>query len=303
MGAPRVAIVTVNYNGAEFIEDFARSVAAIDYPAFRLFAVDCASRDGSPEMLERAYADATLIRSDENLGFTGGNNLALRHAREWDADYVLFLNNDTVVPPDFLATLVSRADERTMVVPKIRYLFDPAIISTHAGDFDWTRGVFRHTHHGRADGPATSVPRELQTASMCCMLAPVGVFERVGMMDETYFMYYEDTDFVERARAAGFRLIYEPDAVIDHRESGSSGGGWYTPFKAYYATRNRLHLMKQHVGPPRFWLFTAYFWATRPPVAIRFLMTGQRRQLRAMLLGIRDYYRGRMGRTFEVADL
>lgn len=302
MDAPRVAIVTVNYNGAQFIEDFARSVAAVDYPAYRLFAVDCGSRDGSAELLERAYPDTEVIRAGANLGFTGGNNLAIEHALAWKPDYVLFLNNDTVVEPGFLRALVAQADDRTMVVPKIRYLFDPALISTHAGDFDWTRGVFRDTHHGQPDGPATSVRRELRTASMCCMLVPAAVFDRVGMMDDTYFMYYDDTDYLVRARGHGYRLVYEPSAVIDHRESGSSGGGWYTPFKSYYATRNRLYLMKKHVSRPRFWLFTAYFWLTRPPVALRFLVTGQRRQLRAMMLGIRDYYRGRMGRTLEVGD-
>lgn len=300
---PPVAIITVNYNGAEFIEAFARSIAAVEYPTFRLFAVDCASHDGSAELLERAYPEATVIRAGENLGITGGNNLALRHAREWGAGYALFLNNDTVVAPGFLRTLVACADERTMAVPKIRYLFDTRLISTHAGDFDWTRGVFRNTHHGQTDGPATSVARELRTASFCCMLIPMAVFDSIGDIDDAYFMYYDDTDFVERALRAGFGLVYEPAAVIDHRESGSSGGGWYTPFKCYYATRNRLYLMRKLTSRPRYALFTAYFWLTRPPIALGYALRGRRRLLRAMLLGMRDYYRGRMGRTLEVSDL
>jgi GT2 family glycosyltransferase len=97
---------------------------------------------------------------------------------------------------------------------------------------------------------------------------------------------------------------YEPGAVIYHRESGSSGGGWMTPFKEYYATRNRLYLVRKHATSPlAYAAFTAYFWTTRVPSAAIMLARGQRRLLRAMLLGMLDYYRGRMGRTMQVGDL
>jgi GT2 family glycosyltransferase len=300
---PSVGIVIVNYNGAAFIGEFAQSVLGIAYPNFRLIAIDNASTDGSPDELARRCPDAVILRCQENKGFAGGNNVGIDYCLERRFDYVLFLNNDTVVTEGFLATLVDAADGRTMVVPKILYYFDHSLISTHAGDFDWSLGRFRHTHHAQRDGPAANRPRDLQTASFCCLLAPSQVLRDVGPLDERFFMYYEETDFLRRALDRGYRLRYIPQAVVYHRESASSGGGWMTPFKHYYATRNRLYLVKRH-SPSRlrFALFTLYFWATRLPYVLRYLLSRDWKMLRAMLLGMLHYYRGRMGRTLQVQD-
>ncbi len=150
-------------------------------------------------------------------------------------------------------------------MPKILYYFDHRLISTHAGRFDWRLGLFRETYGGKPDGPATSVRRDgLDTASFCCALVPAQAFRDAGTLDERFFMYYEETDFIRRAQAAGYRVRYEPSSVIYHRESGASGGGWMTPFKQYYATRNRLYLVRKHArSRPAYAYFTAYFWATR----------------------------------------
>jgi GT2 family glycosyltransferase len=218
-------------------------------------------------------------------------------------EYVLFVNNDTTHERDFLRTLVEAADERTMAVPRILYAQDRRLISTHAGDFDWDLGLFRHTYHGKPDGPATRQRRELQTASFCCILLPARAFEEAGPLDERFFMYYEETDFLRRALARGYRLLYVPEAVVYHRESASSGGGWMTPFKQYYATRNRLYLVRKHARSRlRYAAFTLYFWATRLPYLLRYALSGQRAMLKATLLGMFHYYRGRMGRTLEVSD-
>ena len=301
--APSVGIVTVNYNGAAFIGEFAESVRRITYPNLRLVAVDSGSTDGSPDELARLCPDAAIIRSRENLGTARGNNLGIDYCLEQGFDYILFINNDTVANEDFLGRLVQAADPHTMVVPKILYYFDHPIISTHAGDFDWNLGRFRRTYHGQPDGPATSRPRHLHTASFCCLLAPAQLFRDVGHLDESFFMYYEETDFLQSALEQGYDLRYIPEAVIYHRESGSSGGGWMTPFKHYYATRNRLYLMKKHSRSRlRFALFILYFWATRVPYVARYLLRREWRLLRAMTLGIFHYYRGRMGRTLEVHD-
>jgi len=141
-------------------------------------------------------------------------------------------------------------------------------------------------------------------ASFCCALVPLAAFRDAGKLDERFFMYYEETDFIRRAQAHGYRVRYESGGVIYHRESGSSGGGWMTPFKQYYATRNRLYLVRKHARSPlRYAWFTVYFWVTRIPTALWMLVGGEWRLLRAMALGVRDYYLGRMGRTMQVNDL
>ena len=303
--APLVGIVVVNYNSADFIDEFCASLSAVEYPSWRLVVVDSASADGSMETIERAFPEATTVRCAENVGFAAGANIGIERALALGVHYLLFLNDDVTLTPAFLSRLVLAVDERTMVVPKILYYFDHALISTHAGRFDWRLGLFRDTYGGKPDGPATNRRRDdLDTASFCCALVPAQAFRDAGMLDERFFMYYEETDFIRRAQTAGYRVRYEPSSVIYHRESGSSGGGWMTPFKQYYATRNRLFLVRKHARSR--WdltVFTAYFWATRAGTAVGMAARGRWRLLRAMALGVRDYYRGRMGRTMQVKDL
>ncbi len=300
---PSVGIVTVNYNSADFIGEFTDSISRVDYPNARLIVVDAASHDGSADEIARRCSGAHLIRCRENVGVARGNNLGAEFCRQWGFDYILFVNNDTTHQPDFLRVLVDAADARTMTVPRILYAQDHRLISTHAGDFDWRLGLFRNTHHGKPDGPATRRRRELRTASFCCMLVPTGVFDEVGPLDERFFMYYEETDFLRRAQERGYRLLYVPEAVVYHRESASSGGGWMTPFKQYYATRNRLYLVRKYArSNTAYAFFTLYFWATRIPYLLRYVMSGQWAMLKALLLDMLHFYRGRMGRTLEVQD-
>src|SRR4030042_1097893 len=239
--SPSIGVVAVNYNSAASLGESAESLRRVRYPNFRLIVVDSASSDGSADELARLVPDATVLRSDENLGTAGGNNRGITHCLEHGFDYVLVLNNDTVLTEDFLDRLVVAAGERTIVVPKILYHYDHRLISTHAGGFDWSRGVFRHTFHGRPDSSATSTPREVETATFCCALVPAAAFRQAGLLDERFFMYYEETDWLRRARGRGYRLLYRPEAVIYHRESASSGPpgeGRMTPFKPYYAHPN-----------------------------------------------------------------
>ncbi len=315
-----MGLVTVNYNSAAFVEEFLDSLALVEYPAATLVVVDAGSTDDSVDLITARCPDAHVIRCDENVGIARGNNLGLAWCRAQGYPFVLFVNNDTTHERDFLRILVDTAldpatdptsdtalvpaESRTMVVPRILFSGDHRLISTHAGDFDWDLGLFRHTHHGQPDGPATRTRRELQTASFCCMLVPTRAFDEAGDLDEAFFMYYEETDWLRGAIAHGYRLLYEPDAVVYHQESASSGGGWMTPFKLYYATRNRLYLVHKHArSRVRYAAFTAYFWTTRAAYVLRYLVTGKWRMLRALALGVRDYYRGRMGRTLEVHDL
>lgn len=298
-----MGIITVNYNSRPFIGSFLDSIAAVDYPNASLVVVDAASADGSADEIARRRPDAHIIRCDENVGIARGNNLGAAYCLKRGFAYLLFINNDTTHEPNFLRTLLAAADAHTMTVPRILYAGDPRLISTHAGGFNWDLGLFRNTYHGKPDGPATRRRRELETASFCCLLMPAQTFADAGPLDERFFMYYEETDFLRRARALGYRLLYIPEAVVYHRESASSGGGWMTPFKHYYATRNRLYLVRKHARSRlRYAAFTLYFWATRLPYLVRYALSGQRAMAKALVLGVLDYYRGRMGRTMEVHD-
>lgn len=298
---PSVAIVVINYNSSTFIDEFLESLRSLEYLRWRLIVIDSGSIDDSASRIERAFPAASMVRCSTNVGFAAGINIVLDQELASEDEYVLFLNPDTVIRPSVLSSLVDAADSKTIVVPKILYRDDPSLISTHAGGFDWRLGLFRDTFHGQHDGPATSHRRDgLQTASFACALVPARAFADAGRLDEAFFMYYEETDWLRRAVAHEYRIRYEPSGVVYHRESGSSGGGWMTPFKMYYATRNRPYLVRKHShGLPNAAVFHAYFLAGRLGATVRLAIARDWRLLRAMWRGVVDYYRGRMGRTYQ----
>jgi hypothetical protein len=307
-----VAILTVNYNGGGHIAEFLASLTGVTYPNWALVVVDNASSDGSPDEIASLFPTAVLIRNDENLGITGGHNAGIRHclsavrtpplrmAEEHGFDYVLFLNNDTVVEPDFVDRLVRAGDDRTMVAPKTYLYGRRPLLDDTVGDFDWWRGVWRGWLYGKPEPPGFD-RRQPNMASLCCLLVPAAVFRDAGLMDERFFMYYDDFDFVRRAKAAGYGLHLEAGAVIYHRKAASSGGV-DSPFKLYYATRNRLHLMRKHLPLWRFGLFLVYFLGTRSVYLLSLAARGRWVEWRATVRGIADYFRGRLGRTYQVAD-
>jgi GT2 family glycosyltransferase len=298
--APSVAILTVNYNGGGHITDFLESLTSVTYANWALVVVDNASSDGSPEEVARLLPAAVIIRNEENLGITGGHNAGIRCCLEQGFDYVLFLNNDTIVEPDFLERLVQAADGQTMVAPKTYLYGRRPLLDDTVGDFDWWRGVWRGWLYGKPEPPGFD-RRQPNMASLCCLLVPAGVFRDAGLMDDRFFMYYDDFDFVRRAKGAGYGLRLRADAVIYHRKAASSGGV-DSPFKLYYATRNRLYLMHKHLPSWRFGLFLAYFLATRSAYLMALAARGRWAQWRATVRGIGDYFRGRLGRTYQVAD-
>jgi GT2 family glycosyltransferase len=298
--APAVAVLTVNYNGGSHIAEFLASLGGMTYSNWALVVVDNASSDGSPDEIASLFPRAELIRNGENLGITGGHNVGIRHCLEHGFDYVLFLNNDTVVEQDLLDRLVRAADDRTMVAPKTYLYGRRPLLDDTVGDFDWWRGIWRGWLYGKPE-PHGFDRWQPNMASLCCLLVPASVFRDAGLMDERFFMYYDDFDFVRRAKQAGYRLRLETDAVVYHRKAASSGGV-DSPFKLYYATRNRLHLMRKHLPLWRFGLFLAYFLGTRSAYLLSLAVRGRWVEWRATVRGIADYFRGRLGRTYQVAD-
>lgn len=293
---PRVVAITVNYNGGAFLGAFLDSFRALRYPNLGLVVVDNASTDGSADRVSEAMPEATLFRSPRNSGFTGGNNLAIRAALAQGADYVLFLNNDTRLDPALVEELVAEAGPRTIVAPRVYLEGAPELLDDTAGDFSWLRGAWRHWTYGKPPPPALRRPGPVAMASLCCLLVPAAVFHEAGLLDERMFMYYEDFDFVRRALRAGFRLRQTPAARLWHRRSASSGGG-ETPFKLYYATRNRLYLLRRYQPAPLFAAVCLYIVAGRLVRAAQFTRAGRPELARALLMGLLDFFRGRMGRT------
>ncbi|MPZ48320.1 MAG: glycosyltransferase [Dehalococcoidia bacterium] len=300
MSQPSVAIIVINYNGAAVLEDLAASLAAITYTNHRLCLVDNASPDGSGTRLRTLFPNAEIILNDVNTGYAAAVNQAAGICLTKPTDYVLLLNPDTTLPPGFLDSLVESADASTLVSPKV-LATDTGRLATHSGGFSWLRGRLTHTHDGEQDGPAHTSPREVEVACFACILIPAAAFAAIGPLDERFGMYYEDTDYSIRARKAGFRILIQPAAIIHHSHGGSSGRD--SPFTLYYAVRNRPFTLRKHLSLPRYLLFSVYFLATHARQVAGEVRTRNWPLLRAHLRGLRDFYTGRMGMTYQPSDL
>jgi len=296
---PSVAIVTVNTDGGAFIGEFLTSLSAVTYPNFTLVVVDNGSKDGSLQAVQRQRPNAVIIRNESNLGFTGASNRGLEYCLSQRFEYVLFLNGDITMEPDFLDRLVAAADGRTMTAPKTYLYHHRDRLDDSIGEFSWNRGVWKRRILGSLPTPEFDQPREIGNANLSCLLVPTAVLRDIGLLDEKFFVYYDDTDFVRRAYDAGYRVWFTPDSVIYHRK-GATIGGPMSAFGLYYLTRNRPYLIHKHIHSPvrlaRFW---AYYLAGRSARVVVWALRRRPDLSRAIVNGMLDYWRGRMGKTLE----
>lgn len=239
---PEVAIIVLNWNNYPDTEACLESLSDICYSNYRTIVVDNGSTDGSTDKLKRAYSDEVddFIENKENLGYAGGNNVGIRKALSEGVDYVLLLNNDTIVTPNFLEQLVTVAeyvDQTGVVGPKILNSNDKTVQSTG----------FRQSPifpFYKRDGPETT-RWECDYVHGCCVLISEEVFEEIGLLDEEYFLYVEERDFYIRAKKAGYKVIMNPDSVVVHEGMGSTSGA-LTRIGAYWKIRNLFRCWKKH---------------------------------------------------------
>ena len=243
-----VTIITVLYNSAEQLPAFVASLAGQTLRDWRLIAIDNASRDGSRGLVA-AMNDprVSIIDNPTNLGFARAVNQGLRAAVQADAPLVLLMNNDTVFAPEFLATLLAtraRLDAAALT-PRIMSIGDPNEAWYAGGhlDFDW---VFRNVHE-TYDGPEAVASRQVDFASFCCLLLTRTVLEQIGLLDERFFVYWEDTDFCLRLKQKAIPIAYVPGLVLHHEGAASSGGDFSPHYiRLYY--RSYIQLLRKHFG-------------------------------------------------------
>ncbi|OGH14275.1 MAG: hypothetical protein A2687_01465 [Candidatus Levybacteria bacterium RIFCSPHIGHO2_01_FULL_38_26] len=195
-----------------------------------------------------------IIRNEENLGFSGGHNVAIREAMNLEADYVLILNNDTIVDKMLVEELLHTAQmDRNIgiVVPKMYFAkghefhkdrykkHDLGKVIWYAGGItDWDNVINYHRGVDEVDKGQYEQIQRADFASGACMLVKREVFEKAGLFDEMYFLYYEDSDFCERVKRSGYSILYSPKAYLWHKNAESTGLG--SSLQDYYITRNRM---------------------------------------------------------------
>jgi GT2 family glycosyltransferase len=258
----KFGLVSVLYNSASFLNAFLDCVQGQTYADFILYCVDNASRDASAEMVSARLSDTRvrLIKNDANLGVATANNQGIEAALRDRCDYVLFCNNDMTFGEDVLASLAEKAIEYpdSMLAPKI--LFGDGMSVYYAGGrFSRMRGVPWHFRYALKDRPENTGPKAAGYAGTAFLAVPSETAKRVRM-DERYFVYLDDPDFVIRARRMGTALYYLPDIVILHFASSSTGGR-YSDFTLRYVTRNTVYFLRKNY--PRLGGFYAFVFVLR----------------------------------------
>ena len=292
-------MVVVTYDCGSFLEEFAASYAALTYLKKELWLVDNASTDGSESILPDLFPGAAVLHSPRNQGFAVGVNLALVHCLPTGPEFVLLLNPDATPAPDCLERLLESADSRTLAGAKILSA-SSGRLATHAGPFSWVRGNSIGTHWDEAESSAFLTDTEVDAAGFVCMLIPAAAFEAIGLLNESFGMYAEDTEFCLRARRAGFRVLIQPRAVVRHRGQGSSGRS-RKEFYQYYSVRNHASLIAKYPDGRRYAYLSAYF-GLRLWELLHFARRLEWSLASAQVRGLRDFLRGRLGMTYQPQD-
>lgn len=295
---PLVSIIIVNWTRRELLKNCLNSIEQITYEFFNVTVVDNASTDDSCAMVERYFPTVTLIRNKENLGFSEGNNIGIRYALQDNADYILLLNNDTVVSKDFVNPLidVAETDEGIGIVgSKVLFMDQPNVICYAGGKRRWT-SEWAHIGLGDKDSGIYNDTRETDYIYGCAMMVRKSVFEEVGMFDKRYFVYAEEIDLNLRVKKAGYKLVYVPRSVVWHKVAGSDVNGRISPFRQYYMTRNNLLLLKLHGTVLDKFLFAIFVfpkWVVKSVISLR----NGPQMFVAFSRGLWDFFMGRFGRV------
>jgi GT2 family glycosyltransferase len=296
---PRVLIIVLCYNGAELTLACLEALRRQEYGRADVLVVDNASRDGTPALVRSRFPEVALIETGANLGFAAGNNVGLRYALEHGYDYALLLNNDTEVAPDFLSLLVraAEADSAIGVVGPTIYYFDrPDIIWSAGGTIDWWRGNSAMRGNGAVDRGQYGTPGDVDFVSGCALLCRCAVLERAGLLDERFFMYYEEAEWCVRAARAGFRIVHVPAAHVLHKIPLDARAD--QPYVAYYMTRNRLLFLRATGAATLAWLHALLIQDLRTclSLSLRPKWRAKRPHRDAMLRAWGDFLRRRFGR-------
>ncbi|GGK56691.1 glycosyltransferase family 2 protein [Rufibacter glacialis] len=286
MPRPLVSVISVNYNQAAVTCEMVASLRNVTYPHLEVIVVDNASPTDDPSLIKELYPEVKLIRSTENLGFAGGNNVGIAHAQ---GQYVLFLNNDTEVDPGFLEPLVNQLeqDEKVGIVsPKIIYHGTQGLIqfAGSKGINPWTGRSITigqlETDQGQYDATTNSI-----LADGAAMMVPMRVIKEVGLMPELFFLYYEELDWCEMIKRAGYTCQYVGQSTVYHKESVSVGKA--SLLKTYYMNRNRLLFLRRNIsGWPLWTSILIFLLAALPKKALEFSLRAEWKHLKALGRGL-----------------
>jgi GT2 family glycosyltransferase len=289
---PKVVIIVLNWNGKNLTAECMKSLTEIDYKDYEILLVDNGSTDGSQEYFRTRNPEIVLLENELNLGFAEGHNVGIRYAMNRHADYILLLNNDTIVHERFLSELVrvAECDSRIgFVGPKVYYCDYHGrhdVIAFAGGHINMWIGKARNVGERQRDTGKYDSIKKVSYLQGSCLLVKKEVVQRIGLLDSTFFAYWEETDWCTRGYHAGYVSVFVPTAKIWHKVAASSGG----VRSMYYQTRNRFWFMKKHAAGKQYFCSLLYFFFVQFWISIGKITIGKKGNdtFLCFLKGVRD---------------
>ena len=279
-----VSIITINYNG---LKDTCELIETIPFnDSLEVIVVDNASQNQEADIISQRFTHVKVIKSNKNLGFAGGNNLGIKAAQ---GNFLFLVNNDTIFKEFNIQALINRAESSSeigVVCPKIRFSWDPQPIQ-FTGYTKLSRITIRNQAigFGEEDHEQYEIPHPTPYAHGAAMLIKREAVEKVGLMPECYFLYYEELDWSMMFTRAGYQIWYEPQCTIYHKESQATGQN--SPLRTYYITRNRLLLVNRNWhGLSKYLAYCYLIGLVAPRDIIRYVFQGRIELAKAVCKGI-----------------
>ena len=296
----KVGIVLVNFNGEKFQNDCIKTLMLQSYENFEIIVVDNGSTDRSVDLLKSEYPNVIVIETGSNNGVAEGNNIGIRNAIERNCEYILLLNNDTEVDKDLINNLMEDANESTMVTGKMYYYEPKNVIWCAGGEMNRNKATTIHYGEDTLDKGQFDQDKFVNYTPTCCLLIHKNIFNKIGLMDPKYFMYYDDTDFCIRAINSGIRILYKSSAKLWHKVSSSSGGRT-SKTTLYYATRNRLYFIDKHSKNK--YISKTYFYVTRVLKFAKWILLRDRTKVKICMKAIKDANQKKLGFSANLSKL
>ena len=286
-----LSIITINYNRLKDTCELIDTLPLND-ETIEVIVVDNASTQDEATEIGKRYPQVKVIKSDKNLGFAGGNNLGIKAAQ---GKYLFILNNDTLLPqPSSLSLLINRlasSDQIGMVCPKIKFSWGYHRIQ-YAGYTPLSKITLRNKSigFGEQDNGQYDTPHPTPYAHGAAMMVKREIIEKVGLMPECYFLYYEELDWSMMIRRAGYEIWYEPACTIFHKESQTTGQ--MSPLKTYYIIRNRLLFAQRNIdGSEKYLTYIYLICIVAVRDVLKYLCKGQINMAKAVMKGIKDFFK------------
>jgi len=282
-----LSIITINYNGLKETLALIESIPFND--KMEVIVVDNASEDSEAEQISSRFPNVKIVKSNKNLGFAGGNNLGIKASK---GKYLFLINNDTYFQVFNVQSLIDRLNSDPsigIVCPKIKFAWPPQPIQ-FAGYTPLSNITIRNQAigFGEEDHGQYEAARPTPYAHGAAMLIKREAIDKVGLMPECYFLYYEELDWSMMFTRAGYQIWYEPKCTVYHKESQATGQN--SPLRTYYITRNRLRLVKRNYQGVTKWLSYCYLIGiVGSRDILHHLLSGRFHHLKATLTGIRNF--------------